>query len=109
VIECWTRFFAALAGDEAGAVAARLRARLEPIAVGVELKALRPYWKIAAYHEVSFSLRVLDEPETAMSRLLPALGSGWLRLGELAAIWNYGPDSTFVEPCVRWAHVELFE
>jgi len=74
-----------------------------------------PYFKIAEYEEVRARLVYTGDPETAFRDTLSALATGWsVSEGTVVgtplhrwAVWNPLPSAIFVEPCVRWALVEL--
>lgn len=100
------RLFLETTGKEASEAANRLKARLEPIAIGVCIKEVRPYWKINTYQEVCLEVQAEESQRDAFQSALQALGAGWALQGEGEAIWNPAESTSFVEPSVRWAHVE---
>lgn len=65
-----------------------------------------PYWKVQGFYEV-----LAEFPGTGrnVSEFAQALGKGWLWYGKAEAVWNPGAESSFVEPLVSWAHLEMIE
>ena len=101
------RVFLQSTGKEAAEAANRLRTVLEPIAIGVRLKEARPYWKIRTYQEVCMEVQAEGDQQDAFEPVLQTLGADWSHQGEGEAIWNPAENASFVEPSVRWAHVEV--
>lgn len=68
------------------------------------------YWKIPEYWEVFVEFRPEKPVPLAFDDVLSELGSGWevhrLADGGSWAVWNAGPQSTFVIPAIRWANLE---
>jgi hypothetical protein len=91
---------------EASEVAARLAERLRIVVEHAQIASVRPYWKITEYQEVCLSLHVVGEPKQQVMSIASRLGSGWTVNDSGEALWNPGVDATFVEPQVRWAHVD---
>ena len=92
------------AQDDADALCERIKLAL--VSIGhLRLMAAKPYWKITEYFELLLEFEDLrcEAPEQVAQT---ALGAGWLPAGE-CALWNPGPDSTFIVDEARWASVEL--
>lgn len=91
------------------AIAERLRRALEDVAVRTQVLAVRPYWKLSEYHELSLDVTVAAEATLALSLVTSRLAIGWTERSDTEAIWNQQGDAEFVEQAVRWAHVEVVE
>lgn len=90
-------------------LAERLRQQLEAAPAHVQVLSTKPYWKINGYQEVCLEVHFFDNNPQRFTAIIQRLGTGWIHQRPGEAIWNYGEDSTFVEPSVRWAHVEIRE
>jgi hypothetical protein len=109
MVELFVRVFVQASLDEAVAIAERLRRTLEDVAVRTQVVAVRPYWKISEYHELSLDVTVAAEATLALSSVTSRLATGWTEPSESEAIWNPHGGAEFVEQAVRWAHVEVVE
>ncbi len=87
----------------------RLREHLVAAAADVHVMSTRPYWKIEGYQEICLEVHILGNNRQGFSAIIERLGTGWIQQGPEEAIWNHGESTTFVEPAVRWAHVEMQE
>jgi hypothetical protein len=72
-----------------------------------QVVTVRPYWKIKEYYEVCLRTPWKGDPLTGFREALARLGRGWEFPAQSdEAIWHPGTDAEFVEPLVRWAHIE---
>ena len=96
--------------SEARAVASRLCEVLAVVCASVHIGVVRPYWKITGYQEATFRLQFAGEPGDGLAAIVASLGAGWTRQqADREAIWDSKTASGFVEPEVRWAHLEVGE
>lgn len=103
-------FVEAASEEEARALAFRLRNVLAALSGTVEIDTVRPYWKIPEYQEVTLRIEVRGELAGIFSSVLGVLGAGWVeQQADREAIWDSKVASAFVEPAVRWAHLEVIE
>ncbi len=103
------RLFAEADASEAFVLADRLRKTIEAVVSRASVRTVRPYWKIPEYQEICLEVSALVDPGQALTALTSQLGSGWTLLNAREAIWNQSDQSSFAEPLVRWAHVEVQE
>lgn len=107
--DIFVRLFVDATSTEAGEVAERLCHQLQTVAARVRVTTLRPYWKISGYQEICLSLSTSGEPTKDIVMIASRLGTGWAWQHACEAIWNPREASTFTEPLVRWALVEVLK
>lgn len=105
----FVRTFAQASETDAPELAGRLRRCLETAAAHVRVMSTRPYWKIEGYQEICLEVHVIGNGLQGFSSIIERLGTGWIHPRPGEAIWNDGEGAAFVEPSVRFAHVEILE
>ena len=103
------RLFVEASAAEAAQIGERLREFVAAITARAHLTSVRPYWKISGYQELLLEIDATGDPAQAISTVTNRLGSGWTDQSGQDRIWNPGPDASFIEPQVRWAHAELVD
>ncbi len=92
------------AQEDADALCKRISVALEGIG-SLRSTSTTPYWKISEYFEILLTFEKL-ECSTPEQTAQTALGVGWVPVGD-CALWNPGPESSFLVDEARWASVEL--
>ena len=105
----FVRAFAEASATDAAELAERLRQCLESIPAHVGVTKIKPYWKIDGYQEICLDVHIFGNGLQGFSATIEQLGTGWIHSRPGEAVWNHGESTTFIEPSVRWAHVEILE
>jgi hypothetical protein len=104
------RLFVEATPDDAASIAERVRERISSPQRGTaRVAGVRAYWKIGDWQEVTIEMDDWHGGQAAFSSVLEAMGHGWIRPQATEGIWNAGDGSTFLEPQVRWAHIEVLD
>lgn len=104
--DVFIRVFVQATAPEATDLAKRLSQRLDTF-VCANVKFVRAYWKVREYQEIYMEAAVLGDPAEVLRGVTSRLGRGWMQAAEREAIWTPSAGASFVEPLVRWAHVEV--
>jgi len=87
------------------AVVNAITKQISPFAILDKLQ-MGTYWKIPEYTEVKMELIPKFSSMYSFQKIIEILGTGWETQyidRESWSVWNFGEESTFVEPMVRWA------
>jgi len=103
--ELFVRLFVETSPEDGRTVGEAICASLAAVTRRASLVTARTYWKLPAYQELCIMLTVTGDAQEALERVTSHLGTGWTRRAD-EAVWNPGEHATFIETCVRWAHVE---
>lgn len=107
--KAFVRAFAELSATDVAKLAERLRQCIEIAPAQARVLSTRPYWKINGYQEICLDVHIFGDNPESFATITQQLGTGWLHQRPGEATWNYGEGATFVEPSIRWAHVEIQE
>jgi hypothetical protein len=103
------RVFIECADADAPRASERIRHELRVVSEAVTVVYIRRYWKIPEFTEVFFETAAISDCGAAVAAAARRLGTGRAWQHATEALWNPSGTSTFVEPAVRWAHVEACE
>jgi hypothetical protein len=74
-------------------------------------REIQRYWKIPEWFELTLRLQPLGDAREAYERVVGLAEAGWTSCDDAPGgdtVWNPTPESTFLAPEVRWAHLQLW-